>query len=292
VRFCRSSCPSEFSVSTARRRTLPSGVVLSWNSLLVQSFLPVKVSCLWVTRSRFVVGPCLSCTVFLRRGPLIVVQCDRLHPLFEFRVPPESCSVHPSRPAAAHRLLSWAFVPFSTFRGRRSTHCGCAAPTTVPPSGFGYPLGGLLPSIPGRFYFTPAALLGFTLRSLPSVGLFGCFHPSVPTYRFSCRCSRHSGQAGPAGRGSWAFFRRRFLSADADLARSLEVTPLGLAPSRVSAKTLIGISPDLLSRAFPAGSEVNQPSGAPEFRSVFASRVRVFRLAAGGDPQRIRGYCG
>jgi hypothetical protein len=37
----------------------------------------------------------------------------------------------------------------------------------VPPSGFGYPLDGLLPSNPCRFYFTPAALLGFTLRSFP-----------------------------------------------------------------------------------------------------------------------------
>jgi hypothetical protein len=35
----------------------------------------------------------------------------------------------------------------------------------VPPSGFGYPLDGLLPSIPCRFSFTPAALMGFTLRS-------------------------------------------------------------------------------------------------------------------------------
>jgi hypothetical protein len=159
VRFCRSFCPSEFSVSTARRRPLPSGVVLSWNSLLVQSFLPVEVSCLWVclvvrgglalclcvstpqdvraasnkeanaSCSRFVVGPCLSCTVFLRRGPLIVVQCDQLHPLFEFCVPPEFCSVHPRRPAAARQLLSWAFVPFSTFRGRRSTCCELAALT-------------------------------------------------------------------------------------------------------------------------------------------------------------------
>jgi hypothetical protein len=37
----------------------------------------------------------------------------------------------------------------------------------VPPSGFGYPLDGLLPSNPCRFCFTPAALLGFTLRSFP-----------------------------------------------------------------------------------------------------------------------------
>jgi hypothetical protein len=35
----------------------------------------------------------------------------------------------------------------------------------VPPSGFDYPLDGLLPAIPCRFCFTPAALVGFTLRS-------------------------------------------------------------------------------------------------------------------------------
>jgi hypothetical protein len=35
----------------------------------------------------------------------------------------------------------------------------------VPPSGFGYPLDGFLPTIPCRFCFAPAALMGFTLRS-------------------------------------------------------------------------------------------------------------------------------
>jgi hypothetical protein len=282
VRFFRSFRPSEFSVLTARRRSLPSGAVLSWNSPLVQSLLSVEVSCLWVTRSRFAVGPCPGCTVFLRRGPLIVVQCNQLHPLFEFRVPPESCSVNPSRPAAARPLLSWAFLPFSTCRHRRSTCCGCAAPTTVPPSGFGYPLDGLLPSIPGRFSFTPPALLGFSLRSLPSVGSSGCFHPNRPTYRCSRRCSRHYDRAGPAGRGSWAFFRRKFLSAGAVLMRSLEVTPLGFVPSRVLAQTLIRIPPDLLSRAFPAGSQANRPGGASESQSVFALPVRVFGWLQGG----------
>jgi len=36
---------------------------------------------------------------------------------------------------------------------------------SVPPSGFDYPLDGLLPPSPCRPFFTPAALLGFTLRS-------------------------------------------------------------------------------------------------------------------------------
>jgi hypothetical protein len=38
----------------------------------------------------------------------------------------------------------------------------------VPPSGFGYPLDGLLPFEALPAPFMPAALLGFTLRSLPS----------------------------------------------------------------------------------------------------------------------------
>jgi hypothetical protein len=44
----------------------------------------------------------------------------------------------------------------------------------VPSSGFDYPLDGFLPSIPCRFCFTPAALMGFTLRSfLLSKGIRG-----------------------------------------------------------------------------------------------------------------------
>jgi hypothetical protein len=126
---------------------------------------------------------------------------NQFHPLFGFRVPPESCSVNPSRPASTGQLLSWACVPFSTCRGRRSTYCECAALTTVPPSGFGFPLDGLLPSVPGRPCFRSTALLGFTLRSRPSVGSFACSHVNPPAYRFSCRCSRFYDRVGPAGRG-------------------------------------------------------------------------------------------
>jgi hypothetical protein len=50
-------------------------------------------------------------------------------------------------------------------RQRRSTVAGLACTRYVPPAGFGYPLGGLLPPRPCRPYFVPAALMGFTLRS-------------------------------------------------------------------------------------------------------------------------------
>jgi hypothetical protein len=55
----------------------------------------------------------------LRRSQL----SDQRRPLFEFRVPPESSSAIPSRPAAAVQRLSWASRPYSTFRIRRSTCC-------------------------------------------------------------------------------------------------------------------------------------------------------------------------
>jgi len=42
----------------------------------------------------------------------------------------------------------------------------------VPPSGFGYPRDGFLPSHPGRFCFIPTALMGFALRSFLLQG--GC----------------------------------------------------------------------------------------------------------------------
>jgi hypothetical protein len=50
-------------------------------------------------------------------------------------------------------------------RVRGSTAAGFASARYVPPSGFGYPLGGLLPPSPCRPCLVPAALLGFALRS-------------------------------------------------------------------------------------------------------------------------------
>jgi hypothetical protein len=57
------------------------------------------------------------------------------------------------------------FCSLQHLRNPRSTSSRALPARYVPPSGFGYPLDGLLPAIPCRFCFTPAALLGFALRS-------------------------------------------------------------------------------------------------------------------------------
>jgi len=88
---------------------------------------------------------------------------DRTSPLLEFRLPLEHYPTIPSQLAAAGRLLSWALVPFSTSRIEGPLAAGVPA-RYVPPSGFGYPHGGFLPSNPCRSCFIPAALMGFTLR--------------------------------------------------------------------------------------------------------------------------------
>jgi hypothetical protein len=72
-----------------------------------------------------------------------------------------------------------------------------------PPTRFGYPLDGLLPSIPCRFYFTPAALLGFTLRSVPLSQGTRPFPAEWTHMPFLPRLlPPPKRRAGPAGRGS------------------------------------------------------------------------------------------
>jgi len=57
-------------------------------------------------------------------------------------------------------------VPFGTFRiAAIDFDAGCPCPRP-PSSGFGYPRDGFIPPNPGRFYFAPAAPLGFALRSV------------------------------------------------------------------------------------------------------------------------------
>jgi hypothetical protein len=79
-----------------------------------------------------------------------------------FRVLPSNSYSAVTTAKSSHGLL----VP--TALEESEVHFSRASPARyVPPSGFGYPLGGLLPRIPCRSYFVPAALLGFTLRRFP-----------------------------------------------------------------------------------------------------------------------------
>jgi hypothetical protein len=89
---------------------------------------------------------------------------SRSSPLFEFCLPVEFHPAKPSFSAEADQLLSWALFPYSTSRIGGPHDAGlptCSGPS----SGFDDPLDGFLPPIPCRFFFPPAALLGFTLRS-------------------------------------------------------------------------------------------------------------------------------
>jgi hypothetical protein len=107
----------------------------------------------------------------------------RPHPLIELDVPLESYPASPTRPPQRSGPLM-GFGSLQHSRNPRSTSRGIKPSRYVPPSGFGYPLGGLLPGIPCRFCFTPAALMGFTLRRFPLPrGLAGLSTGSEPTYR-------------------------------------------------------------------------------------------------------------
>jgi hypothetical protein len=55
-------------------------------------------------------------------------------------------------------------LPYSTC-GIEGSVCEGLPAIAAAPAGFGYPLSALFPSTPRRFCFTPAALMGFTLRS-------------------------------------------------------------------------------------------------------------------------------
>jgi hypothetical protein len=171
----------------------PLGVAVSFR------VSPAEVPPVLVRRSRYVVGRFLGFAVFLAAGPWDTVK--RPHkPLFEFRSPPEYYPAAPSRSAGADRLLSWASVPFSTLRVRRSTCHRLSRACYVPPSGFDYPLDGLLPPSPCRFCFTPAALMGFTLRSFPLSQGIRAFPHGRAHIPFNLPFNRHPKATGRPGR--------------------------------------------------------------------------------------------
>ena len=142
----------------------------------------------------------------------------------------------------------------------------------VPPSGFGYPLDGFLPSIPCRFCFAPAALMGLTLRSflLPE-GIRGIapgrthlpFHLTVlPPIVSPGRPDRHRFLGFNPSESAW--------QPDEGLVRRLLATPLGFSLLGFSGKSLgqdFARSP--LTR-FADRSRLAISVGATEYRSTLA----------------------
>jgi len=157
-----------FSCVPLRSRCSPRGVAAtgasSRNSLLVQSFKPAEVPLVLVLRSHFAVSHFLGYVVFLRPAALstLSVRCVLSSSFAFLQSFAQRDLARRSEPAnSSHGLL----LPSAHAGSEVHILASGAAARCVPPSGFGYPLGGLRPPRPCRFCFTPAALLGFTLRS-------------------------------------------------------------------------------------------------------------------------------
>jgi hypothetical protein len=150
----------------------------------------------------------------------------------------------------------------------------------VPPSGFGHPLDGLLPSNPCRFCFAPTALLGCTLRSFPHSGSMQTFPPTLAHLPFYPALypppKRLSRPAGPQFLGlnppehPW--------QSNACLARRLLAAPLGF--------TLLGPTAEGLARDF-ARAPLTCLAMGPKAANRPHHRVSInLQLASSSDNDR------
>jgi hypothetical protein len=275
----------------ARRKAVAVLGASARNSRLVQSSEPVAVSPLLVLRSRFAVSHFLGYAVFLRRTVPATVKRP-VHPLYEFRVPPASSSTSPSRSAAADRLLSWAFAPYSTSGIGGPLAAGGAAARYVPPSGFGYPLGGLRPPSPCRLSFTPAALMGFALRSLllPK-GIRRVSARKNPRAVPTVGIPAAEAEGRPNGPRLLGHTLPEVPGARRGLTRQAAGCSHGLRPSRVSRRSPGRDShPDFLPHALQAAAFRPEPTGVPESRSALAlpqPTLPANQHAARGNPRRV-----
>jgi hypothetical protein len=168
-----------------------------------------------------------------------------MRPLFEFRLPPESCPTLPSQSASANRQLSWAFAPFSTLRLGSPLFAGLPAPATFRPQG--------LVTLAAAYSFrAPAGYFSRRRRSWDSP--------------FGASSSRNVSAAFPRGRAHVPFFPSVFPSAEAN-GPAQRAAASGLRPFRESLAAGRGLARRLL--AAPLGFTLLGPSGwlpCPGFR--------------------------
>jgi len=136
----------------------------SRNWLLVQSSRPTEVTPSLLERGHFAVGPAPRLCGFPSAGFAghLSASSRALSSSFAFlqSITQSNLAGRP-QPTSSSRGLLFPTAHQGSEVHRSQVLLACY----VPPSGFGDPLDGLLPSIPCRPCFVPAALMGFTLRS-------------------------------------------------------------------------------------------------------------------------------
>jgi hypothetical protein len=231
-----------------------------------------------VPRSHCAVGHSLGYVVFLPRAALATVrsQCNLSSSLaLHQSVAQHNLACRP-RPTGSSRGLRF---PSARNKLGSPLGTGVAGARYVPPSGFGYPLGGLLLPSPCRLCFTPAALLGFALRSfLLSEGIRtfpgGWTHVPFSLPLFRPRIA--SGQAGPADLGFWAFTLSRVPGDRRRVSTASAGCSLGLRPFRACGrKSCAGLSPEAPPTRFSQTRALQRSrNGAPESHQLPLDFVR------------------
>jgi hypothetical protein len=260
---------------------LPPKAVLS--ELAARSeFQPAEVSPVLVRRSRCAVGRSLSSAVFPRRARRPQLS-DRTIPLFEFRSPPEYYPADPSQPNLAQPAPLMGFCSLQHMLGSEVYLPRACLTRYVPPSGFDYPLGGLLPPSPRRFCFAPTALLGFTLRSFPLPQGIRCVSARKDPRTVSPAVATVAETTGRPGRPRFLGFDpcRSPWRLDAGLAHQPLAAPLGFA--------LLGLANSSLGRTLtrpPLTRFVTCPRACRRRPRVSIGSC-LAQLARRGKPQRL-----
>jgi hypothetical protein len=164
------------------------------------------------------------------------------------------------------------FAPLQHIRMGRSTFSRVCLARFVPPSGFGYPLGGFLPARPCRSCFIPTALLGFPLRSVPLSKGIHAFprrwtHLPLRTALFQPTNRR----AGPRPLGFWALTLPRVPRSPYVFSPRTAGCSHGVSFFQgSSSKALPRIPPRLLSRASRANHPKDGARRHPRVSSTLA----------------------